>query len=156
MPGLTPTSSLCTTESAAAVCFSTRRGLVLFGGKTGGGIDGDVVIGDFHMDVTGINWDQRQRDQRDWIMNRRLHWRNIGEWNWQCRFGVALNKIITINVVLESWVDSRGLVQLVSSSSETQWEVERRAEKTTRFPDTAQAAGLQTGDTAVSNKCSAE
>ena len=52
------------------------RGLILVGGKTRGGPDGDV-ISEFHVDVTRVNGDQGHRNQRDWIVNRRLKERHI-------------------------------------------------------------------------------
>lgn len=59
-------------QASLQLQLSTRGGLVLVGGKTGGGLSRDVVIIQLHVDVTRVEWDQGQREQRNLILNRHL------------------------------------------------------------------------------------
>lgn len=56
---------------------SQGQGLVLVGEETRGGLHGDLIIDEFHMDVTRVDRDHGKRDQRHWIVSGRLNERYI-------------------------------------------------------------------------------
>lgn len=52
---------------------SKGQGLLLVAGGTGGGICEDLIIVELHMDVTGVDGEHGEGDQRHWILNGHLN-----------------------------------------------------------------------------------
>lgn len=52
---------------------SKGQDLFLVAGGTGGGICEDLIIVELHMDVTGVDGQHREGDQRHWILNGHLN-----------------------------------------------------------------------------------